>query len=77
MGERKANAMLKSLPQTSALCSGCCIIQPEGSAVARFLGQIAEYLAFLLFLLSCYFWLKSPIPLFPHFLYLQLQFEGP
>ena len=53
-----------------------CVIELECSAVSWFLGQLAEYVAILLFLLSCYFWLKSLIPQFSHFLCLQFQFEG-
>lgn len=58
-------------PRPQLCAADGCIIPLECSVVARFLGQLVEYLAILLFLLSCYFWLKSPIPLFPHFLSLK------
>lgn len=67
MGELRANAMLRSSPQTSALCSRGSIILLECSAVSWFLGQIAESLTIHLFLLvlgkKCY----PPVPSFSLF----------
>lgn len=63
----RANAVLKSPSQNSALWVDGYVIQLEHIVVAWFLGQLAEYLAILLFLLSCYFWLKKTYPPVPSF----------